>query len=146
MHFNRLEPKYISDTNSIVDLNPKECCSCLESKRGLTAADQPAQTFCQLSARAAVNSLVKSDRRLHHFSGPLIRLNPRKSSAWLNEHVPPVALERIKKKPRHRNNVGPRGIRQLCFGKHQILRILQSSNFFIFANLKTYRTRVIVRT
>lgn len=49
-----------------------------------------AQTFRQLSARATENSFVKSDRRLHHFIGPLIRLNPLKSSAWLNKHVPPV--------------------------------------------------------
>lgn len=81
------------DTNSI-DLNPKKCF-CLESKRGLAAAKptcsflaKHAQTSRQLSARTTVNSFVKSDRRSHHFIGPLIRIDPFKSSARLNERVP----------------------------------------------------------
>lgn len=85
--------QHTSNVNSI-DLNPKKC-SYLESKRGLAAAKptcsllaKHAQIFRQLSARITMNSFVKFDRRSHHFIGPLIRIDPLKSSVRLNERVP----------------------------------------------------------
>lgn len=80
--------QYTSDINSI-DLNPKlrikMRISCCETCSLLA---KHAQIFRQLSARITMNSFVKFDRRSHHFIGPLIRIDPFKSSVRLNERVP----------------------------------------------------------